>query len=130
MVSRPGRVKIGTSTSGSPQAPTGWNIFSTGSGQDESSRTVSGTHRRNVGALKVCVAGIRPRCIAGWSDPRVPTEQCEQQAALATAVVSAINKVYVVKRDLESAKTKKAETDQLMIALNNASSRAAHYRGA
>jgi hypothetical protein len=42
----------------------------------------------------------------------VPGERCEEQATLATAVVDAINKVYVAKHDLESAKTIKAETDQ------------------
>jgi hypothetical protein len=49
----------------------------------------------------------------------VPTEPCEEQAALATAVVDAIKKVYVARRDLEAARAEKAETERLVIALHN-----------
>jgi hypothetical protein len=49
----------------------------------------------------------------------VPTERCEERAALTTAVVDAIDKVYVARRDLEAARAEKAETERLVIALNN-----------
>jgi len=50
----------------------------------------------------------------------VPEHRCEEQATLATAVVDAINKVYVAKGDLEAARRQKAETDQLVTTLNSA----------
>jgi hypothetical protein len=65
-------------------------------------------------------AALDPDVFAGVVCSPVPDEHCEEQGALATAVVDAINKVYVAKRDLDSAKTIKAETDRLMIALNYA----------
>jgi hypothetical protein len=37
----------------------------------------------------------------GCYDLRVPIERCQEQAALATAVVGAINKVDAAKRGLE-----------------------------
>ena len=50
----------------------------------------------------------------------MPEQLCEDQAKLATAVVDAINDVYVAKHVLEAARKHKADVDQFVIALNNA----------
>jgi hypothetical protein len=50
----------------------------------------------------------------------VPEQRCEEEVRLTSALVHAINDVYVAKQVLEAARKQKADTDQFVIALNDA----------
>jgi hypothetical protein len=50
----------------------------------------------------------------------MPKERCEEQAKLALAAVAAINRVHDLKKELDSARKRKLDTEPYDIALHDA----------